>query len=364
MMYRFCFVFCLLSSFLCGEVFETFYGPIEVQEPILIDLIKSPAVQRLKEIHQYGVAYYTTHKEEYNRYDHSIGVFAILRKNNATLQEQISGLLHDVSHTVFSHVGDWVFGKEYQEEDYQSMIYKMYLSHSGIEDILIKYGYTIGQVLPKNKNFKMLEQPLPNLCADRIDYNLQGAYYQNFLSKQEVLELFEDLHFVDGKWVATRVDLLKKLSRFPLFMTQDCWGAAHNYASSRWLADAIVKALSTGLLSWKEIHFGIDNDVWHKLINTKDPFIAERMHMVQNAQQYFTWVSPSDANTVIKFRCRGIDPWVLHKGQMLRLSRIDSELATELELVKKRALEGWSIQLQSPQTDDYFGSTDENGPFQ
>jgi uncharacterized protein len=131
------------SATLFGETIATFYGPIEVEEPVLLELLKSPAVQRLKQVHQYGVAYYTTHCEEYNRLDHSLGVFAILRKNGASLKEQISGLLHDVSHTVFSHVGDWVFGKEYQEEDYQSMIYKIYLSHSGIEDILIKHGYTI-----------------------------------------------------------------------------------------------------------------------------------------------------------------------------------------------------------------------------
>ena len=92
-----------------GEKVDTFYGSIDVQEPVLIDLIHSPAVQRLKRVHQYGVAFYTTHKENYTRYDHSLGVFAILRLKEASLQEQIAGLLHDVSHTAFSHVGDWAY---------------------------------------------------------------------------------------------------------------------------------------------------------------------------------------------------------------------------------------------------------------
>src|SRR5579871_6569809 len=213
MLRRSLFTISLLTAFLHGEIIETFYGVVEVEEPVLLELIHSQAFQRLKEIHQYGVAYYTTHHEEYNRFDHSLGVFAILRKNGASLEEQISGILHDVSHTVFSHVGDWVFGKEYQEEDYQTMIYKMYVSYSGIEDVLVRHGYTINQVQPKGKQFTMLEQPLPNLCADRIDYNLQGAYYQNFLTKQEVLELYADLQFIDGRWVGTRIDLLKKLAR-------------------------------------------------------------------------------------------------------------------------------------------------------
>ena len=152
---------CCFLSVLKAEPIETFFGAIDVEEPVLLKLIKSPAMQRLKGIHQYGVAYYTTHREEYNRFNHSMGVFAVLRKNRASLEEQISGLLHDISHTVFSHVGDWVFGKEYQEDDYQSTIYKLYLSHSGIEEILLRHGYNVNGVLPKAKLLSCLSSRCP-----------------------------------------------------------------------------------------------------------------------------------------------------------------------------------------------------------
>jgi hypothetical protein len=340
------FIFCFFFSSLYSEIIETFYGPIEVDEPVLLEIIKSPAMQRLKHIHQYGVSYYTTHCEDYDRYDHSIGVFAILRKNGASLEEQMAGILHDVSHTVFSHVGDWIFGKEYQDEDYQNMIHNIYLFNSGIEEILMKYGYTILQVQPKE--FIMLEQPLPNLCADRMDYNLQGAYYQNFLTKEEVLELYEDFKFVEGHWVGTRIDLIKKLARFSLYMTQKCWGSASNYVLSRWLADAILKGLEIGVVSWKEIHFGFDDDVWDKLTHSQDPFIQERMFMVANSDHYFEPVDPKDADFFVKFKCRGIDPWVTWNGQTIRLSLMDSDFSKEMELVKKQAAEGWPITLLIP----------------
>jgi hypothetical protein len=288
-----------VSALLFGEKVETFYGTLDVEEPILIELIHSPAVQRLKEINQYGVAYFTTHREKYTRYDHSIGVFAIL---------------------------------------------------------LIKYGYTINQIYPKNKNFKRLEQPLPNLCADRIDYNLQGAYFQEFLTKEEVLELYNDLQFINGKWVGTRPDLLKKMALFPIFMTRDCWGSPTNYALSRWLADAIIKGLAMGILSWKEIHFGVDSSVWNKLSKAKDSYIQQRMHMMGNYHDYFRWTDPQDADILVKFRCRGIDPWVVYDGQVLRLSIIDSELSCELDSLRKQAAEGWPIKLCGENTENYFGS--------
>lgn len=252
-------LFILFAFPLFSEIIHSFYGPIDVNEPVLIELIHCPAMQRLKLIHQYGVAYYTkTHPEEYTRFDHSIGVFVILRLNNASLEEQIAGLLHDVSHTAFSHVGDWIYSKVNQEEDYQTSIHNIYLTRSGIEKILNRYGYQVEQVSPKRKEFLMLEQPLPNLCADRIDYNIQGAYFQKFITKQEAETLLLDLSFEDGKWIFTNQDLATKLTNFSLFMTENCWGSAENFMTSKWLAGAILHGFEAGIIAPDDLHFGTD----------------------------------------------------------------------------------------------------------
>lgn len=344
---RFFYLFVLLFALqrVYPEVIETFYGPFEVEEPVLLELIHSPALERLKFVHQYGVAYYTTHFEEYNRFDHSLGVFAILRAKGASIEEQIAGLLHDASHTVFSHVGDWVFEKEHQEEDYQSTIHRLYLAFSGIEEILNRHGVTIDEVLPKRPEFIMLEQPLPFLSADRLDYNLQGAYFQGFLTLKEAKELFQDVVFEEGKWTLSNKELAKKLTLFSLFMTENCWGSALNHMNSRWLADAILQGLSTGLISWKEFHFGVDQDVWDKLQKTSDPLIQNRMHRLFHPEEFFRCVGPDEANRVIKFRCRGIDPLIRQEGKIVFLTSIDPEIAERLRKLKSQASMGWSILL-------------------
>lgn len=329
------------------ESISTFYGPIEIEEPVLLELIHSPAFHRLKSIHQYGVAFYTTHREEYNRYDHSLGVLTILKMKGASLEEQVAGLLHDISHTVFSHVGDWVFKIEFQENDYQSTIQNLYLVSSGLEEVLNKHGFTLEQISSKRKTFQMLEQPLPNLCADRIDYNIQGAYYQNFLTRDEALEFFNDLIFDDGKWISTKIDIAKKLTKFSLFMTEDCWGSALNYMLSKWLADAILQALNTGLISWNEFHFGVDQRVWDELLHSYDPLIRNRMNMIHHPNDYFQIVSPADATLFVKFKCRGIDPWIKLESNLVRLTSLDPNLAELFQKSMKQAKMGWPVKIQS-----------------
>jgi hypothetical protein len=344
---RILFFFVCLSVQLLGETIQTFYGALEVNEPVLLELIHSPAFQRLKLIHQYGVAYYTTHREEYSRYDHSLGVFAVLRIKGAPLDEQIAGLLHDISHTVFSHTGDWVFGKEYQEGDYQSTIYKLYLANAGVEKILIAHGYTADQISPSNSKYTMLEQPLPTLCADRIDYNIQGAFYQHFLTRDEALEIVRDLQFTDGRWTLSRQDLATMLAKFSLFMTETCWGSAANYVTSRWLANAILRGLKIGLISWEDLHFSTDQAVWDTLSASNDPVIQHQMHMLANPSAYFRLVPPSEADIQAKFRCRGIDPWIRHENSVVKLTSLDPEFAAALRRMQVKAAEGWPIEMQS-----------------
>ena len=175
--------------------------------------------------------------------------------------------------------------------------------------------------------------------------NIQGAYYQGFLTKKEALELYEDFHFEHGKWISSRPDLLKKLVRFSIFMTQDCWGSPCNYATSCWLAEAILRGLDIGLLSWREIHFGIDDDVWNKLSQSQDLEIQRRMVKLASPNKFFKLVDHTEAHVMVKFRYRAIDPWVLHEGKAVRLSTLDPIIEREFVSVREVAVRGWPLQF-------------------
>ncbi|MBT2664897.1 hypothetical protein J7J00_05270 [Bacillus sp. ISL-4] len=121
-------------------VLDSIYGKYIV-EGVLEELILSIPVQRLKGIHQGGASYLVNEKWDVTRFDHSPGVMLLIKALAGSLEEQIAGLLHAVSHTAFSHVIDFVL--DCKDEDYHEKIYEHVIMESEIPFILKKYGYDI-----------------------------------------------------------------------------------------------------------------------------------------------------------------------------------------------------------------------------
>ena len=107
------------------KINDKIYGLEAINEPVLMDLINSKPIQRLKKIQQAGITGHILKDRDYTRYEHSVGVMILLRKKGASLEEQIQGLLHDVAHTAFSHVVDFIFKSKdhtYHEKEYKNVV--------------------------------------------------------------------------------------------------------------------------------------------------------------------------------------------------------------------------------------------------
>lgn len=166
---------------------DSIYGNYNI-EKVLEELIKCQPVQRLKKIYQGGASYYVNKAWNVTRFEHSVGVMLLIKKLGGSIEEQIAGLLHDASHTAFSHVIDVVFDN--QAEDYHETIYQQVIEESDIPEILEKHGFDYQRILFDHTKWTLLEQPAPELCADRVDYTLRDMYHYRQLSLSEVQYFF------------------------------------------------------------------------------------------------------------------------------------------------------------------------------
>jgi uncharacterized protein len=322
------------------------YGTISINDPLMHDLILSPAFQRLKEIHQYGVVHFIMPTESYYRFDHSLGVYFLLKKIGAAYDEQISGLLHDVSHTVFSHVGDYVFRNHSNEGSYQDDIHLWFLKESGLEEILKKHGLTSDRIYHRRPEFIALDRPLPQLCADRFEYNIQGGLLRNLINQEEFNAILEHLTYEEGKWIIGDLHLAEKLGNCSLVMTETLWGSAWEALVYRYAADALKRAFAINLISFHEFHFSTDTLVWNKLKHANDPYIMACIEKMEKIKEHYTLVAPGQEDLLLKLKFRGVDPWVKCQGGLFPLTEKSRAYACNYQNVNKTMAAGWPIKFR------------------
>lgn len=326
----------------------TLYGHLVVENPVIKHILQLPALERLKKISQSGVASYVIPQvKTWSRYDHSLGVLFLLQRYGASLEEQLAGLLHDVSHTAFSHVADFVFEHTSQLDSYQDSIHEWFLRSCAIDKELALFSISLDEVLHKSGGHKALEQDLPYLCADRLDYNLMGGALFGRITPQEIQELLLHLKFEQDAWFF--IDQ-KRAKRFALIVLENdlhIWGTAWNGILYELAAQALRRAIELKLVSQQELHFSTDEVLWNRLLASNDSVIKDLLHKFFHYQDSYKLVEEGVHDFAFRPKFRGIDPFVKTSSGLVHLSSLDQQFADEYQRVRDLIKRGWFVKLQA-----------------
>ncbi len=328
------------------RVVQTMYGDFEVTDPAVGELLDSPVMQRIKKIQQYGILHYVKKGAvDFTRYEHCVGVWALLKKFGASREEQIAGLLHDASHTVFSHVADFLYKHQEKEKSYQDLIHDKFLKKYDVHNILRKHGVNFEDICNEN-HCTRLEQKYPDLCADRIEYSLRGSIKEGIITQDDVNEIVADLGFEDGKWYFKNPTVARKFLTAQMHLVLHVWGGPYSFVTATWAAHTLRRALEIGLITEDDIHFSTDDVVWDKLTKSKDSVIQEAIELMRKSETLYTSVGYEQKDMSIPVKFRGIDPWIKQEnGAFERLSKVDPSYLHEFESVKKQVSRGYHIQF-------------------
>lgn len=315
------------------------YGEFYV-DGVIEELINTKAVQRLKEIHQNGGAYLVNPKWCVTRYEHSIGVMILIKRLGGSLQEQIAGLLHDVSHTAFSHVVDTAL--KCKEEDYHEKIYSDVIEKSEIPMVLDKYGYNYKNILESESKWTILEKSAPDLCADRVDYTLRDMLSCEVIDKEEIDEFLKYIKVKDGDIVITS---LEKAEWFVEIYYKEVIGFFMNplsiYSSDR-LSKALRISLESNELGYDDF-LKTDNEVLSILKNSKDNKVRDLIKSINYNVEAIENKDDYDIHIVNKLRT--IDPPVVIEDKIYKSSE-KSNFIKELTLKSiKRCKDGAYIKI-------------------
>lgn len=304
------------------------YGRQDIIEPVLVDLIRSDPLKRMKNIAQLGVPNKFYFLSGPSRFEHSLGVMILLKILGASLGEQVAGLLHDVSHLAFSHVFDWVVGNS-KKENFQDKIHKKFIYNTKIPKILRKYGFSPGRIANLD-NFNLLEREIPDLCADRIDYALIEFYL--WANPKVISPVLKSLKNINGRIIFSNLKWAILFANTFLRCQREHWGG-YRAVARYFLFSLIFKdALNKKILKIKDF-YQTDDFIIKKLIKSKDKRILRQLKILENKNLPRN-IKGAERKIVWK-KFRYVDPEVIVRGKIKKLSQISDKFKT---LLKKERL--------------------------
>jgi hypothetical protein len=303
-------------------IIDRLYGKIEINEPIILDLINAPVMQRLKGVTQAGYLQPHFSKANLTRFEHSVGVFNLLRKFDAPFEEQIAGLLHDVSHSAFSHCIDYALtsGSE-KEHSHQDNIHDNFVRNSVLAKIISDYGFDLDYILDDN-NFPLKENNIPDICADRIDYSLRDAVNFELHSQEEILDLLNNISIIDNQWVFGDFKFAELFASIFLEINRKYYSGLPSATMFRTVGDCLKYALEKKYISEGDI-YTTEDAVLEKILKklAEDEKLKVLFDRMDNKIK--TANNPDDYDSEVYCKSRVIDPLCQYQGELKRVSDIN-----------------------------------------
>lgn len=162
---------------------------IHVRDQVIWDLVKTREFQRLRRIKQLGTLYLAFHSAEHSRFNHSLGVYEIVRRmienfeaysewnNDDRLLALSAALLHDLGHGPFSHTFEDIF-----HTDHEEYTKKIILEDTEVNAVLSKvspdFPREVAEVINKTHPNKLVISMISSqIDADRMDYLQRDSFY-------------------------------------------------------------------------------------------------------------------------------------------------------------------------------------------
>ena len=163
---------------------------IHVRDRVIWDVIGTKEFQRLRRIRQLGTTYLVFHGAEHSRFQHSLGVYEIVRRivddvftgrpewrEEERLVTLCAALLHDLGHGPFSHAFENVF-----ELDHEQYTQAILLGNTEVNEVLSRvapdFPERVANVIEKTYHDKLVVSLISSqIDADRMDYLQRDSYY-------------------------------------------------------------------------------------------------------------------------------------------------------------------------------------------
>ncbi len=194
--------------------------------PWELQIMDSPLLQRLRNINQLGLAVYTYPSAHHSRFEHTLGVVALVTRMAESVNDsspnqktavtasdinmlRLAALLHDVGHCFFSHLSERMYGNT---DEFKALKNAFEIFRSAQPHEIL--GYVIINT-PSFKNFFLQSVAYPDQVSDDFFDNLGrmivGAPIDTVYSEGgEKIKKYYLTEMINGQFDADSLDYLRR----------------------------------------------------------------------------------------------------------------------------------------------------------
>lgn len=225
----------------------------------VLDIIETDIFKRLKDVGMNCGMEYTQFKtfqysKGVSRYQHSLGVALITYHFTHDKVATVAALLHDIATPVFAHVVDFLY-HDYEKQEFTETKTKEIIDSSDqLKEILTKYGIEPHQIYDYHQ-YPIADNDSPKLSADRLEYTCSNAYYYQFLSLDEIKDIYDDLVVNDQ-----RDEIICRNKEKALLLTQTMFKCSYVYTSDEdrycmeYLARLLKEAMDLKVITESDLY--------------------------------------------------------------------------------------------------------------
>lgn len=176
---------------------DPIHGYIHVRHQLIMDLINTKEVQRLRRIKQLGTTSFTFASGEHSRFTHSMGVYELTRQicdifardfpvdrveggwdDSERMVALCAALLHDIGHGPYSHTFEGIFNTDHEEFTVAIITSPETEVFQVLQQVSPDFPEAVASVIAKTyPNPQVVQLISSQIDADRMDYLLRDSYF-------------------------------------------------------------------------------------------------------------------------------------------------------------------------------------------
>ena len=207
------------------------------------------------------------------------------------------------------------------------------------------------RVLTDSARYSLLEQPLPRLCADRLDYFLRdGVVDVGTFTAHDAKLFLEHLRTWQGEIVIDDIEVARWLGEQFITLDEVCWCSVQEVGWYAVMARALREALTKNIITEADFR-RTDDVILTKLHTANRPEINQWLHLLRVDVDFVRVHAHPDLITLPKVRA--VDPPVLLDDIVSALSTIDKAFGKHRENYIKSKQGEWYLQIIDPNPSSY-----------